>query len=143
MSVPSTLVRMPDPEVPARASRRTYTAHYKAQVLAEYDSLDAAGRGALLRRHGLYTSHISNWRRLRDRGGLTALGASPARLAADPREQELARLRRENARLQAQLTTAQRVIDVQGKLSALLEQLATSSASAEPIPDSSSGEPTR
>ena len=135
-----TLARMPDPEVPARASRRTYTAHYKAQILAEYDALDAAGRGALLRRHGLYTSHISNWRKLRDQGGLAALGASPARLAADPREQELARLQRENARLQAQLATAQRVIEVQGKLSALHDQLATSSA---PEPPSRSGEPTR
>jgi transposase-like protein len=135
-----TLARVPDPEVPARASRRTYTAHYKAQILAEYDSLDAVGRGALLRRHGLYTSHISNWRKLRDRGGLSTLGASPARLAADPREQELARLQRENARLQAQLATARQVIDVQGKLSALLDQLATSSAAETP---SSSGEPTR
>lgn len=139
MSTSSTLVRVPDPEVPARANRRTYTAHYKAQILAEYDSLDAAGRGALLRRHGLYTSHISNWRKLQHQGGLAALGASPARLAADPREQELARLQRENARLQAQLATAQRVIEVQGKLSALLDQLATSSAPETP----SSGEPTR
>src|SRR2546427_4635028 len=63
-STPTNLTRVPDPEVPARASRRTYTAHYKAQILAEYDSLDAAGRGALLRRHGLYTSHITNWRKV-------------------------------------------------------------------------------
>src|SRR5256886_7713739 len=64
---PTTLAHVPNPEVPARASRRTYTAHYKAQIVAEYDSLDAAGRGALLRRHGLYTSHITNWRKLRTR----------------------------------------------------------------------------
>src|SRR5918994_1514491 len=94
----STLARMPDPEVPARVRRRTSTAP------------------------------ISNWRKLRDQGGLAALGASAARRAADPREQELARLQRENARLQARLTTAQKVIEVQGKLSALLDQLATSSA---------------
>ena len=139
MLVSPTLARVADPEVPARANRRTYTAHYKAQILAEYDSLDAAGRGALLRRHGLYTSHISNWRKLRDQGGLRALGASPRRVAADPREQEIARLQRENARLQTQLTTAQKVIDVQGKLSALLDHLATSSA---PETRTSSGEPT-
>jgi transposase len=139
MPASPTLARVPDPEVPARANRRTYTAQYKAQILAEYDSLDASGRATLLRRHGLYTSHISNWRKLQHQGGLAALGASPARLAADPREQEIARLQRENARLQAQLTTAQRVIDVQGKLSALLDQLATSSALAMPT----SGEPTR
>lgn len=139
MTMSPTLARVPDPEVSERARRRFYTAHYKAQVLAEYDSLDAAGRGALLRRHGLYTSHISTWRKLRDQGGLAALGASPRRLAADPREQEVTRLQRENARLQAQLTTAQRVIEVQGKLSALLDQLATSSADT----PSSSGEQTR
>ena len=120
--------RVADPEVLGRASRRTYTAHFKAQILAEYDTLDATGRGALLRRHGLYTSHITNWRKLRTQGGLAALGATPGRLAADPREQEIARLQRDNARLQAQLVTAQRVIEVQGKLSALLDQLATSSA---------------
>jgi len=125
---PTTIARVPDPEVPARATRRTYTAHYKAQILAEYDSLDAAGRGALLRRHGLYTSHITNWRKLRTQGGLAALGATPGRVAADPREREIARLQRENTRLQAQLATAQRVIEVQGKLSTLLDQLATSSA---------------
>lgn len=146
MSPSLTLARVPDPEVaerPRRAARRTYTAHYKAQVLAEYDTLDAAGRGALLRRHGLYTSHISNWRRLRTQGGLAALGARPARLAADPREQELARLQRANARLQAQLATAQKVIEVQGKLSALLDSLATSSALAEAEAPISSGEPPR
>jgi transposase len=127
-----TLARVPNPEAPARASRRTYTAHYKAQLLAEYDSLDTAGRGALLRRHGLYTSHIANWRKLRDQGGLAALGATPARLAADPREQAITRLQRENQHLRTQLTTAQRVIEVQGKLSALLDQLATSSGSETP-----------
>ena len=130
MSDSSGLARVPDPEVPSRATRRTYTARYKAQILAEYDALDAAGRGALLRRHGLYTSHIANWRKLRDQGGLAALGGTPGRPPADPRERELARLQRENARLQAELGTAQRVIEVQGKLSALLEQLATSSATS-------------
>jgi transposase-like protein len=118
----------PEPEVPGRATRRIYSARYKARIVAEYDRLDAAGRGALLRREGLYTSHISKWRRQRDRGALQALATAPGRPPADPREQELARLRRENARLQADLSQAHRVIEVQGKLSALLEQLATSSA---------------
>jgi transposase-like protein len=118
---------LPDPEVPARATRRIYSARYKARILTEYDRLDAAGRGALLRREGLYTSHISKWRKLRDAGALVALAAAPGRPAADPREQELARLRRQTARLEAELAKARRVIEVQGKLSALLEQLATSS----------------
>ena len=118
---------IPDPEVPGRATRRVYSARYKARIVAEYDRLDATGRGALLRREGLYTSHISKWRQLRDQGALVALAAGPGRPAAKPREQELARLRRQTARLEAELATARRVIEVQGKLSALLEQLATSS----------------
>ena len=118
----------PDPEVPARAKRRTYSASYKARIVAEYETLDAAGRGALLRREGLYSSHISTWRALRDQGALAALAAAPGRPAADPLERETARLQRENTRLHEELATARRVIEVQGKLSALLEQLATGSA---------------
>lgn len=124
----SPLSRPPDPEVPARARRRTYGATYKARILAQYDALDPLGRAALLRREGLYSSHISNWRKLRDQGALAALATAPGRPAAHPAEKEVARLQRENQRLQAELTTAQHVIEVQGKLSALLEHLATSSA---------------
>ena len=118
----------PDPEVPARAKRRIYSASYKARVLAEYEHLDTAGRGALLRREGLYSSHISTWRALRDKGALAALAAPPGRPPTDPVERENVRLQRENERLHRELATAQRVIEIQGKLSALLEQLATSSA---------------
>lgn len=64
---------MPDPEVPARGSR-TYSAAYKAKILDEYESLDKAGKGALLRREGLYTSLISAWRQQRDAGARAALG---------------------------------------------------------------------
>ena len=59
---------VPDPEVPERARRRTYTAAYKRDVLAEYEAADRAGKGALLRREGLYTSLISAWREQRDKG---------------------------------------------------------------------------
>ena len=83
-----------------------------------------------------YTSSISEWRRQRDAGALQALGGTRGRPAAQPSERELERLRQEVAQLQAELGKAQRVIDVQRKLSALLEQLAT--GSAEP----SGGEPT-
>jgi hypothetical protein len=76
----------------------------------------------------LYTSSISEWRKQRDEGALQALRVTSGRPATDPREHELARLRRENARLQSDLATARRVIEVQGKLSALLEQFATDSA---------------
>ena len=65
---------VPNPQVPERAKRRTYTAKYKAEVLAEYDAADREGRGALMRREGLYSSLISEWRKQRDKGGLDALG---------------------------------------------------------------------
>src|ERR1700716_2474318 len=125
-----------EPEVTERATRRVFSAHYKLKILAEYERRDRDGRSALLRREGLYTSSISEWRRQREEGALQALTASPGRPPTDPREHELARLRRENARLQSDLSNARRVIEVQGKLSVLLEQLAT--GSAEPT----GGEPT-
>ena len=116
-----------EPEVPERATRRTYSAQYKLRILAEYERRDRDGKGALLRREGLYTSLISEWRKQRDQGALQALAGAPGTPPTDSREHELARLRRENARLQADLAKARKVIEVQGKLSALLEQLATSS----------------
>jgi transposase len=118
----------PDPEVPERArGPRRYSAKYKAQILEEYEGLDKAAKGALLRREGLYTSLISEWRKQRDRGALQALAKPAGRQPADPRDQQVARLRKENERLQAELGKARKVIEVQGKLSALLEQLATDS----------------
>src|SRR3954470_3055459 len=118
----------PDPEVPERArGPRRYSAKYKAQVLDEYEGLDKAGKGALLRREGLYTSLISEWRKQRDRGALEALAKPAGRQAADRRDRVVARLRRDNERLAAELDRARKVIEVQGKLSALLEQLATDS----------------
>ena len=125
-----------DPEVPERAKRRVFSAQYKLRILAEYERRSPVMRSALLRREGLYTSSISEWRRQRDAGALQALGGTRGRPAAQPSERELERLRQEVAQLQAELGKAQRVIDVQRKLSALLEQLAT--GSAEP----SGGEPT-
>ena len=118
----------PDPEVPERArGPRRYSAKYKAQILEEYEGLDKAAKGALLRREGLYTSLISEWRKQRDRGALQALAKPAGRQPADPRDQQLARLGKENQRLAGELAKARKVIEVQGKLSALLEQLATDS----------------
>jgi transposase len=118
----------PDPEVPERARARTYSASYKARVLAEYETLSKEGKGALLRREGLYSSLITEWRKQRDRGALSALGKPTGRPPVDPLERETARLRRENERLVRELAKARTVIEVQGKLSALLDQLATDSA---------------
>ena len=127
----------PNPEVPERAKRRSYTAKYKLEILAEYEGLDRDGKGALLRREALYTSLISEWRKQRDRGALAALAAKPGRQPVDPVERDNARLRQRVDRLEAELGTARRVIEVQGKLSALLGELATDNASE------SGGEPKR
>jgi hypothetical protein len=118
----------PDPEVPERArGPRRYSAKYQAQILEEDEGLDKAGKGALLRREGLYTSLISEWRKQRDRGALQALAKPAGRQPADPRDREVARLRRQVEQLESALGKARKVIEVQGKLSALLEQLATDS----------------
>jgi transposase len=132
----SSIDQVPDPEVPAKARSRTYSAAYKARILTEYESLDKAGKGALLRREGLYTSLISAWRQQRDQGALAALAKPAGRPQADPADRENARLRKENERLRAELDKARKVIEVQGKLSALLEQLATDSTNSgsEPTP---------
>ncbi len=120
--------RAPDPEVPSRAKTRTYTAVYKARILAEYETLDKQGKGALLRREGLYTSLVHAWRQQRDQASLAALAKPAGRPPADPRERENTRLRKDNERLRAELDKARKVIEVQEKLSALLGQLATDSA---------------
>ena len=81
----------PDPEVPEKARRRTFTAQYKLDVVAEYDAAPAGEKGAVLRREGLYSSHVIEWRRARDAGALPS--ARPrGRPAADPRDAQIARL---------------------------------------------------
>ena len=123
----------PDPEVPERPRPpRQYPAVYKLRILEEYEQLDKAGKGALLRREGLYTSLLSEWRKQRDKGALAALQQRRGRPPIDLRERELARLQRENARLREQLAKQARVLEVQGELSALLARLATSSAKVDP-----------
>jgi transposase-like protein len=125
----------PDPEVPERPRPpRQYPAAYKLGILEEYEQLDKAGKGALLRREGLYTSLISEWRKQRDRGALAALQQRRGRPPSDPRDRQLARLERDNARLRDQLERARKVIEVQGELSALLGDLATGSATNDSEP---------
>ena len=119
----------PDPEVSERArGPRRFSAAYKARILAEYEGLSKADKGALLRREHLYSSLITEWRRQAEAGAEQALGRPAGRQPADPRDREIARLRKRAERAEADLSTARRVIEVQGKLSALLEQLATDSA---------------
>lgn len=119
---------VPDPQVPEKASRRRYTAKYKRDVLAEYEACDREGKGALLRREGLYTSLLSSWRDQRDKGALQGLSRPAGTPPASADQKEAARLRKENERLTGELETAREVIEIQGKLSALLDQFSTDSS---------------
>jgi transposase len=119
----------PDPEVAERPKRRVFSAAYKAAILDELDHSTAPGaRGALLRREGLYSTHLVDWRRLRAAGGLEALGRSRGPRPADPLVAENERLRGQVGRLEARLERAEKVIAVQGNVSALLRELSLGSA---------------
>lgn len=108
----------PETEVVPRARRRRFTAAYKQRIVAEAEACTERGEiGALLRREGLYSSHLSNWRKQRDRGKLTDHKRGRK---GDPAGAELKRLQRENQRLRQELEKAQLVIDVQKKLSQAL-----------------------
>ncbi|HEX3308643.1 MAG TPA: IS3 family transposase [Streptosporangiaceae bacterium] len=110
----------PDPEVPEKARRRTFTAQYKLDVVAEYDAAPAGEKGAVLRREGLYSSHVTEWRRARDTGALAGPARPRGRPAADPRDAQIARLQKEKAKLEQELAKARFVVDVQAKLQAPL-----------------------
>ena len=113
----------PDPEVVADAKRRTFTAEYKQGILAEADAAAQPGTiGALLRREGLYSSHLVTWRRERQAGilkGLTPHKRGP-KFKRNPLQEENQKLRRENERLTEELRKAEIVMDVQKKVGALL-----------------------
>ena len=120
---PTAVVR-PDPEVVAKAKRRKFTAKYKQQILAEADAAASApgAIGALLRREGLYSSHLVTWRREREAGiqqGLEPQKRGP-KSRRNPVADENQKLQRENERLTEQLRKAEIIIDVQKKVAALL-----------------------
>jgi len=123
-------VGVPDPELVEKARRRKFTAAYKLSIVAEADACSRPGElGALLRREGLYSSHLTTWRAQRDRAALNGLeprqrGPKPP----SPEAVENARLRAERDKAIADLETARRVIEVQGNVSALLEELLAKSA---------------
>jgi len=121
----------PDPQVPERARRRTFTAQYKLDILNAYDAAAVGEKGALLRREGLYSSHIVDWRRARDAGGVEALKAPRGRRGKDARDRQIEQLTADKARLEQELAKAGFVVDVQAKLHALLETL-SGSADTEP-----------
>ena len=112
---------MPDPEVPERPARRRFTAEYKLRIVEEANALAESGAiGALLRREGLYSSHLVDWRRQYRLGALSNLARPRGRPRPNPLAAENDRLRRRNARLEQRLATAERIIEIQGKVSELL-----------------------
>ena len=113
---------IPDPEVVPKAKRRKFSVEYKRRILEEADHCTESGQiGALLRREGLYSSHLSTWRRQRDQGLVQALSPKKrGRKRKDEMEREVSRLQRENEGLQASLEQAEMIIEVQKKLSQLL-----------------------
>ena len=116
-------VPIPDPEVPAKPKRRHFTAEYKRSVLDQAEACrDDGAIGALLRREGLYSSHLTTWRRQREQGELEALAPKKRgrKSTANPLAEDNQRLRKENARLSRRLEQAELIIDVQKKVSALL-----------------------
>jgi len=125
----------PDPEVEPKAKRRTFTAEYKARILAEYDAAGHGEKGAILRRERLYSAHLVEWRRARDQGVAEALARPRGRPASDPRDKEIEQLRSRLARQEKELEASRRVIDIMGKANALLEAL------SESIPDVSRESP--
>ncbi len=108
-----------------RPKRRSFSAEYKAGILAEYDAADRGGRGVILRREGLYSSHIIEWRKAADAGATAGLG--PA--TRDRRDREIERLRARAEKAEAELARSKAALDLMGKAHALLETL---SESAEP-----------
>lgn len=110
---------VPNPEVPTRAQRRCFAAAYKRRILHEADTCDPGGIAALLRREGLYSSHLTTWRHQREQGEIAGLeprkrGKKPA--PRNPLASENERLGRENERLQKRLRQAETIIEVQKKL---------------------------
>jgi len=116
-------IKKPDPEVVPQARRRQFSAEYKLRVLQEAEACDGPGQiGALLRREGLYSSHLTTWRRQREQGQLQGLAARKRgrKKARDARDEEIAQLRQENRQLRARLQQAETIIEVQKKLSHML-----------------------
>lgn len=121
------------PQLPDKPKRRTFTAEYKLRIVAEYDACVGDGdKGALLRREGLYSSHIVEWRRARDTAGAARL-EGPRRAKANPDTVALDKAKERIERLEEDLAKHRLALDIAGKAHALLEMLAES-ATDEPGP---------
>jgi transposase len=117
-----------------RPKRRTFTAEYKAGILAEYDAADRSERGAILRREGLYSSHIAEWRKAAEGGAASALGPKTGDRQDRQREREIEQLRARAEEAEAELAKTKAALDLVGKAHALLETLSESTERAKRPP---------
>jgi transposase len=131
----------PEPTSPAadpapRPTRRVFSPAYKLAIVTEYENAPNGEKGAILRREGLYSSHVIEWTRARDAGILTHEPTDPAtppkRSKKTAEQLELEKLRRRNAKLEADLTKTRLALDIMGKAHALLEELSESADTNEP-----------
>jgi transposase len=123
MSATQMALAAPEVEVVAKASRRRFTVEYKRKIVREADSCKTAGAvGALLRREGLYSSHLTTWRAARDRGELagSAKKRGPRARPRDPRDKVIAEQAQEITRWKQRAERAEALVELQKKLSALL-----------------------
>jgi transposase-like protein len=113
-----------------------FSSEYKLAIITEYENAPNGEKGAILRREGLYSSHVIEWTRARDTGALTGQPADPTTPSKRPKKSaeqvELERLRRRNAKLESDLTKTRLALDIMGKAHALLEELSESAERDEP-----------
>ena len=110
-------------EVVAKARRRRFTVEYKRKIVREADGCKTSGAiGALLRREGLYSSHLTTWRAARERGELAGVAKKrgPARRVVDPRDKQLTEQARELSRWQKRAERAEALVELQKQVAALL-----------------------
>ncbi len=122
-----------DDDPSAKPKRRRFDAAFKLAILDEYERLsDPGAKGALLRREGLYSSHLVEWRRARDVGALRELAPKTRSARRTPEQLELERLRRRNESLENDLAKHKLALEIQGKASELLERLLAGSDETKP-----------
>ena len=117
MSKNNKVTNNPDPEVLAKPKRRTFTKEYKQRILKEYAETEVGKKGAILRREGLYSSHIASWRRQLDEGSLKTKKRGPK---GKPRKENIRKLKAENEHLRTRLKQAELIIEAQKKISQIL-----------------------
>jgi transposase-like protein len=116
----------------SRPSRRVFSRDYKLAIVTEYEDAPSGEKGAILRREGLYSSHVIEWTRARDAGALGPDTQAPKRARKTPEQVELEKLRRRNEKLKAELTKTRMALDIMGKAHALLEELSESAENDDP-----------